>query len=579
MGKIWVALVAIIFAGCTATVDNHNISMTFYKVGELQVYNLAPDDEFIEETAQNDEIIYKDKLERWEHVKPDKVIIDYGDGEMVIKDGATGNLMWVYKNSYGVSEKTDYYKHQNDISKSLCITKKPISDQAFQIIGQESDLKEYEHPKRYTCKLVNNTIPRVPENIKNQYATNDPFFINFATLDEGWAKYEKLTNNDITYGHDVVSTFFSDKYKTDFAYKVYSDDKGLFRYENIDPEPESYWVERKVGTFKPFHYQAKPCKEMPVLRSSHFKDDVLSFVEKTLKPTWVEYRNNDEVALSSRSIIESARITMIPMSKKIWMILVGSQNGLEDPNIDKIWTFAVVEFDSKKPLIRAFGQPTKTDTGTWTSMGLTSINEKWADPDYGIQLYGVADVNLDGFKDFILGYTGMGSATVESYKILVISLTETGFCEIVPDNWIKGFFGLDNGKPLFRLGGYGHGQLYTTLTNEGQVSLRWKTRMLMIVEPRKDGCLYMVSYKYHNFIEDLIDNINQKKIHYLSLGNYDLIGKTKRSQKAFLETVEYSTDEQKEIVKILLSKHKPMFVSSNQELLVELEDNDPFKQH
>lgn len=573
-------LVVALLMGCSNTPDNHNISIVFYKDGQKNVAQISPDDQLIEEEKVNSKTVYKDKLGRWEQIKPDNVVIDYENGEMIVEDGTSGKLVWVYKNQFGRTVKVDFCKYQQDLSKYSSIHKKPISDQAFQLVDYSQDEKEYSHPERFKCKLKNGLIPAVPQRIKEQYFTKDPFFIDFKTLDEGWAKYTSLTkSNPLAYGHQFVSTFFSKKYVLDFAYKVSTDYKGLYRYDNYNPEHNSYWVEKKVGSYKPFYYQGKPCKEIPFLRSSHFKDDVKTFVENTLKPVWVEYKNGDEVVLSSRSIVESYRIGMIPMSRKIWMILVATQNGNKDPDIGKVWTFAVVEFDSDRPLIRAFGQPMKTDAYTWSSIGLTKLDEKWADPDYGIKLYGAADVNLDGCKDFVFGYEGMGSGTVSSYRVMVVSLTGDGFCEIVPDFWFKDFFGLDNGKPLFQLGGCGEGQLYETLTNEGQVSWRWKTRLMMVTEPRKDGFLYLVSYKYHNSIEDILNTICQKTMHYLDFGNCDLIGQTRSAQLAFLETLEYATEEQKEIVRVLILKQKPMLVSSSEELLPELKNHDPFKNH
>jgi hypothetical protein len=68
-------------------------------------------------------------------------------------------------------------------------------------------------------------------------------------------------------------------------------------------------------------------------------------------------------------------------------------------------------------------------------------------------------------------------------------------------------------------------------------------------------------------------------MHYLDFGNCDLIGQTRSVQLAFLETLEYATAEQKEIVRILLAKQKPMLVSSSEELLPELKKHDPFKNH
>jgi hypothetical protein len=524
MGKIWVAALSIVMLiGCTK-VDNHNISMTFYKDGQQKQVEIEPDDQLIEETAQSGETTYKDKLERWQQV--DKVPIQYQD--------------------FG----------QNHL----------YSDDKYRDT----------HPKQYTFKIVNNEIPQIPKKIGEQYIVDDPFFITFNSLDEGWKKYQQLTQcKVIAYGREVQKAFFSDKYQTNFAYSKEIETDVLYRYDKVEIEPNSYWVDKKVGTFKPFYYDAKPCKEVPILRSDHFKEDVKEYVEKTFRPIWLAHFEMGDATTSERTFVESARITMIPLSRRIWAIFVGSQKGKIDPFIDEIWTFSVVQFDSDKPILRAFGQKTQTDTGTWSSIGQMKIDQEWADPEYKMELYGIFDANCDGYKDFVFRWEGMGSGDEDSFRLFTISLTDKGFCEIVPEVPLYDFYGLDGEKPLFQLGSFGKGQMYSTYYQESLASHRWNKHLTKVTVMRNNGNFYLVSYKYHECIEDLVQNILSNNISYLDLGDYEMVGLTKHAQKAFLETTGWCTQEQKDIVKVLLAKNHTMFVLTEEELLPELKNHNP----
>ena len=298
----------------------------------------------------------------------------------------------------------------------------------------------YSHPDnfKFDFKFEDMKIPPIPEKIRNQYKVDDPFFITFDTLEEGWQKYQELTKGKtITYGREIEEAFLSSKYNCSFACKRHESDPELYRYNDVSPEPNSYWVDRKIGTFKYQRYQPKPCKEMPILRSNHFKEDVKKYVEKTLKPAWFRTCNYKKGIATQRSVIESARITMVPMNKKVWMILVSSQNGKFDPNLDGIWTFSVVEFDSDKPVHRTWGQTTFSETSTGSMQGFHKTDINWSDPELCMNLYGIGDVNFDGFNDFIFRYKGWGCATEDSQKIFIVTLTDKGFGEIEPKTTLR----------------------------------------------------------------------------------------------------------------------------------------------
>ncbi len=456
----------------------------------------------------------------------------------------------------------------------------PISNCDFGIVDyNKSDLSSLscELPKDYHFRMVNGKFPEFPESLKKQYRVDDPFFITFDTLEQGWQKYQSLTKGKtITYGREVAKEFLSVKYKVNFEYLKYDHGSDIYRYDNVSPEPNSYWVDRKVGTLKSVRYEPKPCKEIPILRSNHFKEDVKKYVDKTLKPVWCRSFGDNEKLAISRTIVEAARITMIPLSPKIWFILVSSQNGKFDPVLDGIWTFSIVEFDSNKPILRSWDQQTFTDTFTWGMYGNEKNDNDWADPQQDLQLYGYCDINLDGNKDYVLRFSGYGSGTCSSKSILILSYTDKGLCEIVPSHDFFDFCGMDGTKPLFTYLHYGSGQLYQSFRNEAQVSTRWNLHILKVVEPRKDGNLYMVSYKYNTDLEELEQDIKSKHIYYLDLGSYEIIGKAKAAQKAFLETVTYTSPEQPEIVKVLLEKNHTMFVDCEEDLLPELKRYNPY---
>lgn len=574
-------LVVALLIGCSKTTDNHNISVVFYKDGQKNVAQISPDEQLTEEEWTGSNAIYKDKLERWVHVNPDKIITDYGNGEMIVEDGVTGKLMWVCKNQSGQTVKVDYYEHRNNELNKPALKKTKIDNCDFGLLEYDNsdNRPSYSHPDKFTFdfKLGNTKIPPIPEKIRKQYKVDDPFFITFDTLEEGWQKYQDLTKNKIiTYGREIEKAFFSSKYNCGIAYMKSESDPQLYRYDNVNPEPDSYWVDRKVGTFKYQRYESKPCKEVPILRSDHFREDVRKYVEKTLRPIWYWTNHTDSCATVSRTIIDASRITMVPLAPKTWMILVASQDGTFDPTIGPIWTFSVVQFDSNKPIIRSWGQETITGNLTWSTYGLTKADESWSDPENSLQLYGVCDVNFDGFKDFIFRFNGLGCATADSHNILIVTYADKGFGEIIPDWYLYDFFGFDQGKPLFQYDYFGCGQLYQSFKDESLASTRWNRHILKVVEPRKDGNLYMVSYKYHTNLEELEQDIKSKHTYYLDLGSYEIIGKAKIAQKAFLETATYTSPEQLEIVKVLLAKNHTMFVDCKEDLLPELKKYNPY---
>jgi len=580
MGKIWVVLLGFIFlVSCSKTIDNHNISMAYYQNGEQKIQNLKPNDELIDESEKDGEKVFTDKLGRWTPTRPNRVLYEDADGRQLVEDGQTGKTVWKSYDMQGKVTVTDFYASMNDASmrNSIEDQKFPIQYQDFGEFEQDkSDYVQEKTPERYELKITGEKLPPIPERIRKQYATDDPFFINFESLDEGWLKYKSLTKNKIlTYGREIQEAFSSDRKKIELAYLKYNaKEEMLYRYDKVDVEPNSYWVDRKVGKLTTHIYEAKPCKEVPVLRSDHFKEDVKKYVEKTLEPVWYWTNYTDLTLMTDRSVIESARITMIPMSEKVWIILVASSYGKSD-RIRAFWTFSVVQFDSQKPVLRTWGQETFADTFTNGTQGFTK-NHNWADPEKDIELYGVGDVNLDGFKDFIFRFNGWGCATEDSHAIMIITLTDKGFAEVASDHYLYNFFGFDGDKPLFEYQCFGNGQLYSTYHNESLASTRWNRHILKVVEPRKDGNLYMVSYRYNRDIEDKLSEITQKDVSYLSLGEYEIIGQTKRAQEAFLQTSSYSTDEQKEIVKVLLAKKKPMFVEKYEDLLPELKSHDRY---
>lgn len=492
MGKTLLVFIGFIFlVSCSSTIDNHNISMTYYQNGEQKILSLKPDDEFIEEADVNGEKIYTDKLGRWTQTKPDKVLYEDADGRQLVEDGATGKTVWKIHDLQGNVKIEDFYASINDAGTrtSIEMNKHPIQYQDFGHNQIWSDHKLNDtHPENYKFKLVNGKIPKLPSGLGAKYKVDDPFFITFNSLDEGWSKYKKITDGKvITYGREIQNAFFSSKYQVNFAYSKDDDKPTLFRYDNVDVEQNSYWVEKKVGSFKPFCYKARPCKEMRILRSDHFKDDVKKYVESTFKPIWLKMVFNGEASTSPRTFAESARIAMVPLGRKVWAIFVGSQNGTADPFIDEIWTFSVVQFDSEKPVLRAWGQKTETETGTWSTWGQQKFDDDWADPEGMMQLYGVFDANLDGYKDYVFRWIGMGSATEDSYRILVVSLTDKGFCEIVPEYPLRDFYGLDGNKPLFQLGSFGVGQLFSTFYQQALASWRWNRRLMKVAEVRSDG--------------------------------------------------------------------------------------------
>lgn len=583
MGKIWIVLACLTFLiSCSKTIDNHNISMTYYQNGEQKILSLKPDDEFIEETNVNGEKIYTDKLGRWTQIRPDKVLFEDADGRQLVEDGATGKTVWKTHDLQGRVTIEDFYASINDAGTrtSIEMNKHPIQYQDFGEYAVPADTKNQSDdspvPERYEIKVTGDSLPPIPQRIKNQYKTDDPFYINFTTLKEGWQRYKVLTaNKTLTYGREIQEAFSSDRKKIELAYlKSNAKEEMLYKYDDYSVEPNSYWVDRKVGKLTTHVYEAKPCKEVPVLRSDHFKEDVKKYVEKTLKPVWYWTNYTDLTLMTGRSIIESARITMLPMSEKVWIILVASSYG-NSSRIGAFWTFSVVQFDDPKPILRTWGQETFADTFTNGTQGFAKTTN-WADPEKDIELYGYGDVNLDGYKDFIFRFNGWGCATEDSKAIMIITLTDKGVAEIASDHYLYNFLGFDGNKPLFEYQCFGNGQLYSTYHNESLASTRWNRHILKVVEPRKDGNMYMVSYRYNRDIEDKLSEITRKDINYLSLGGYEIIGQTKRAQEAFLQTISYSTDEQKEIVKVMLAKKMPMFVEKYEELLPELKSHDRY---
>lgn len=576
-------LVVALLASCSKTTDNHNIFVTFYKDGQKNIAQISPNDQLIEEEQVYSHVIYKDKLDRWQF-SSEKVLSRYDDGSLIVQDTITGNTFLKYKNDAGVYVTEDFWKHQSQIQMdSSKMEKIKIDNCDFGIVEYDysNDKPSYSYPDNFEFdfKIEDIKIPPIPEKIRNQYKVDDPFFITFDTIEEGWQKYQTLTKGKtITYGREIEKEFLSSKYYCGFAYKRHESDPQLYRYDNVNPEPNSYWVDRKVGTFKYQRYEPKPCREVPILRSSHFKEDVKKYVEKSLKPTWFRTCDYKKGIATERSVIESARITMIPMNKKIWMILVSSQAGKLDPNLDGIWTFSVVEFDSDKPVHRAWGRASFSEIDTNSMQGFVKTNHEWSDPELCMNLYGIGDVNFDGFNDFVFQYIGWGCATHDSKKIFIVTLTDEGFGEIEPKitHALYDFYGFDGNKPLFSLKYYGTGQMYKSYKDESLASTRWNRHILKVVEPRKDGNLYMVSYKYNTDLEELEQDIKSKHIYYLSLGNYEIIGKARAAQKAFLETSTYTSPEQLEIVKILLKKNHTMFVDCEEGLLPELKKFNPY---
>ena len=118
--------------------------------------------------------------------------------------------------------------------------------------------------------------------------------------------------------------------------------------------------------------------------------------------------------------------------------------------------------------------------------------------------------------------------------------------------------------------------MYKSYKDESLASTRWNRHIVKVVEPRKDGNLYMVSYEYNTDLEELEQDIKSKSILYLDLGNYEIIGKARAAQKAFLETATYTSPEQLEIVKVLLEKNHTMFVDCQEDLLPELKKYNPY---
>lgn len=537
-------LVVALLVGCSKTTNNHNVFVVFYKDGQKNIAQVCPDEKLVEEERVNSNTVYKDKLGRWEQeiVKEDTILLQSGDGSILVQNSETKDVYWKYKNDAGEYVTEDQL--EKPIKRRGTEVKKTLIDHCdFGLVEYDysQDKPSYSHPDnfKFDLKFEDMKIPPIPEKIKNQYKVDDPFFITFDTLEEGWQKYQELTKGKtITYGREIEEAFLSSKYNCSFACKRHESDPELYRYDDVNPEPNSYWVDRKVGTFKYQRYEPKLCKEMPILRSNHFKEDIKKYVEKTLKPVWFRTCDYKKGIATERSVIESARITMIPMSPKIWMILVSSQSGKFDPNLDGIWTFSVVEFDSDKPVHRTWGQTTFSETSTEGMQGFHKTDINWSDPELCMNLYGIGDVNYDGFKDFIFRYKGWGCATDGSQKTLILTLTDKGFGEIAPTTThaLYDFYGFDGNKPLFSLKYFGDGQLYKSYHDESLASTRWARHILKVVEPRKDGNLYMVSYKYHTNLEELEQDIRSKHIYYLSLGNYEIIGKARAAQKAFLET-------------------------------------------
>lgn len=577
MGKIWVVLVGfILLASCaSSTVDmatRKNIEKRYIINGIQHVSYLSPSDVLKNERKT----IFGNK----DSAKTeDETILEIDENTKIVKKGSTGEteLQNLDGNGKVTSESLNAMQNNAGLDSAIVANKHPIQYQDF---GQNHIWSGHEldntHPGNYKFKLVNGKIPQLPSDLGKKYAVVDPFFITFDSLDEGWSIFNKMTDGRvITYGREIQDAFFSNKYQVNFAYSKDDDKPTLYRYDNVEVEPNSYWVEKKVGSFKPLYYKTQPCKEIPVLRSDHFKDDVKKYVESSLKPIWLSMVFNGEASTSPRTFAESARIAMVPLGQKVWAIFVGSQNGTVDPFLDEIWTFSVIQFDSDKPILRAFGQKTQTDTVTWSNLGQQKVDENWADPEGMMQLYGVFDANLDGYKDFVFRRIGMGSGDEDSYRILVVSLTDKGFCEIVPEFALRDFYGLDGNKPLFQIGYFGEGQLYSTFHQEPLMLWRWNRGLMKVAEARGDGNFYIVSYKYHKYIENLMQEIRSKDITYVYLGHYELIGQTRHAQEAFLETIERYTQEQKDIVKVLLSKNHPMFVLKPEELLPELKGHNP----
>lgn len=577
MGKIWVVLVSfILLASCaSSTVDlttRKNIEKRYIINGIQHVSYLTPDDVLKNERKA----IFSNKDSS---KTEDETILEIDENTKIVKKGSTGEVEFQSLDGNGkvTSESLNAMQNNAGLDSAIVANKHPIQYQDF---GQNHIWSEHKldstHPENYKFKLVNGKIPQLPSAFGKNYAVDDPFYITFDSLDEGWSKFKKITNGKvITYGREIQDAFFSNKYQVNFAYSKDDDKPTLYRYDKVEVEPNSYWVEKKVGTFKPFYYKAQPYREIPVLRSDHFKDDVKKYVESSLKPIWLSMVFNGEANTSPRTFAESARIAMVPLGEKVWAIFVGSQNGTVDPFIGEIWTFSVIQFDSDKPILRAFGQKTQTDTGTWSSWYQQKVDDDWADPEGMMQLYGVFDANLDGYKDFVFRWIGMGSGDEDSYRILVVSLTDKGFCEIVPDFALRYFYGLDGNKPLFQIGYFGVGQLFSSYYQQSLASWRWNRRLTKVVEARSDGNFYLVSYKYHRYLEDLMRDIRSKSLTYLSLGDYEMIGQTKKAQTTFLLVENGFLQEEKDIVKVLLSKNHPMFVLKPEELLPELKGHNP----
>ncbi|MBP7732138.1 MAG: hypothetical protein KA140_00010 [Caldisericia bacterium] len=108
-------LIVALLAGCSKTTDNHNISITFYKNGEQQIVEVEPGDQLIDESVENKETVYKDKLERWQQTKKNKIILEKDDGSYLYQDGQTGNYFWKTKDRGGNDVIENLYDMQNRV--------------------------------------------------------------------------------------------------------------------------------------------------------------------------------------------------------------------------------------------------------------------------------------------------------------------------------------------------------------------------------------------------------------------------------------------------------------------------------
>lgn len=275
-------------------------------------------------------------------------------------------------------------------------------------------------------------------------------------------------------------------------------------------EKGSYWPERRLGTHKMIKCPTSAEVINPPIRKDNFKESLFNFVTKTFVTSgWWSHM---------KSKPEERKFLIFPFSENAFFLITQNRSALTAISLDN-------------------------PANGYKSFQLL----EWIPGEMDIQLSYIGDVNLDGITDFTFYFYNFGAtenfSTYRTFSFFNGKMHELEF-GIPGMGGLEYFFESNGSVSQFGSEEIGFVPMPKNFTGAPLCTTRFGPTH--IIELRKDGFVYDVSYKYIGDTEKTEQMLSGKYsiTYFKDLVDYDLMGLTKAAQNNYLATMRNGTPDE-----------------------------------